>query len=196
MITDQTHGDCLQNIALRLLSITPHSVMPERLFSVLDWQHSKRRNRLSPFTLESIAKIHTYYNNHSISTVIDTTLMEDALTTELEIDSADESDSTDPVDNSSVFIREMRENQDILRAFSDAEAINEEENVEEHDLLQLDRAINTADKNLRSIFMDVGLLDDDESSANDDGIGDQEQQQDDNDKDYDVDQLLASAIGF
>ena len=34
---DRTHGNCLQQIALRLLSITPHSVMPERLFFILSW---------------------------------------------------------------------------------------------------------------------------------------------------------------
>ena len=39
MIKDHTHGDCLQNIALHTLFIT----------------------------LESIAKIHSYYSNHSIS---------------------------------------------------------------------------------------------------------------------------------
>ena len=60
MIKDKTHGDCLQNIALRLLSITPHSVILERLCSILDCQHSKRRKRLSSFTSESIAKIQTY----------------------------------------------------------------------------------------------------------------------------------------
>ncbi|CAF1643295.1 unnamed protein product [Adineta ricciae] len=37
MIRDHTHGSCLQQIALRFLSIPPHSVMPERLFSILSW---------------------------------------------------------------------------------------------------------------------------------------------------------------
>ena len=79
MIKDTTHGNSLQQIALRLLSITPHSVMPERLFSVLDWHHSKRRNRLSPFTLESIAKIHTFYKGNLSDPSVDVSFIEDAL---------------------------------------------------------------------------------------------------------------------
>ena len=35
MIRDSTHGNRLQQISPRLLSITPHSVMPERLFPIL-----------------------------------------------------------------------------------------------------------------------------------------------------------------
>ncbi|CAF1505024.1 unnamed protein product [Rotaria sordida] len=63
MINDNTHKNSLSNISLRIFSITPHSVMPERLFSILDWHHTKRRNRLNPFTLEAIDKIHTFYKN-------------------------------------------------------------------------------------------------------------------------------------
>ena len=38
--------------------------MPERLVSILDWQqHTKRRSRLNPFTLEAIAKIQRFYKN-------------------------------------------------------------------------------------------------------------------------------------
>ncbi len=86
MIRDNTHGNCLQQLALRLLSITPHSVMPERLFSILSWHHSKRRNRLSPFVLEAIAKIHTYYKPNSNDSQIDTNVMEDALGDEIRSD--------------------------------------------------------------------------------------------------------------
>ena len=90
----------------------------------------------------------------------------------------------------------MRENREVLRAFSDSEVIDEEENVEENDLLQLDRAINTMDHTLRAILIDVGLLDGDESSINDDETEETEQQQEMDNKDYDVDELLANAIGF
>lgn len=196
MVKDQTHGGCLQKIALRLLSITPHSVLPERLFSILDWQHSKRRNRLSPFTLESIAKIHTQYNNPSTAHAIDTTFMEEALASELEVENTDDADSNDHVNNANTFLQEMRENQEVLRAVSDSEVIDEEESVEENDLLQVDRAINTMDHTLRAILIDVGLLDDDESSINDDETEETEEQQEVHDKDYDVDELLANAIGF
>ncbi|CAF1004964.1 unnamed protein product [Didymodactylos carnosus] len=52
MIRDEINGNSLKNIALQLFSIVPHAVMSERLFSMLDWQNTKRRNKLSPFTLE------------------------------------------------------------------------------------------------------------------------------------------------
>lgn len=83
MIRDNTHGNSLQQLALRLLSITPHSVMPERLFSILNWHHSTRRNRLSPFTLEAIAKIHTFYKGNIVDSQIDSSFMEDTLGDEI-----------------------------------------------------------------------------------------------------------------
>jgi hypothetical protein len=85
MIRDNTYGNCLQQLALRFLSITPHSVMPERLFSILSWQHSKRRNRLSPFVLEAIAKIHTFYKSNSSDShsQIDTDIMEEVIGDEI-----------------------------------------------------------------------------------------------------------------
>jgi hypothetical protein len=79
MVRDVTHGSCLQPIAFRLLSITPHFVMPERRFSVLDWQHSKQRNRLSPFTLDATAKIHTYCKDNSCDSQIDNSLIDETL---------------------------------------------------------------------------------------------------------------------
>ena len=52
--------------------------MPERLFSVLNWHHSKQRNRLSPFTIESIAKIHTFYKENHSDPSIDSSMIKDA----------------------------------------------------------------------------------------------------------------------
>ena len=49
------------------------------------------------------------------------------------MDNNDESDVTDTVDIVSAFSRGMRETQDILRACSHADAIDEEENVEKND---------------------------------------------------------------
>ena len=64
MINDNTHKNSLSNTALQLFSIIPHSVMPERLVSILDWQqHTKRRSRFNSFTLEAIAKIQRLYKN-------------------------------------------------------------------------------------------------------------------------------------
>ena len=107
MIRDNTHGSCLQQIALRFLSITPHSVMPERLFSILSWHHSKRRNRLSPFTLESIAKIHTFYKHNSEDIQVDTNMMEDALGEEIRSES-NLSDATISNATADEFQRTMR----------------------------------------------------------------------------------------
>jgi hypothetical protein len=107
MIRDTTHVNCLQQIALRLLSITPHSVMPERLFSILNWHHSKRRNRLSPFTLEAIAKIHTYYKYSSSDSQIDTNIMEDALGDEIRSEN-DLSELADAGDTADDFQQIMR----------------------------------------------------------------------------------------
>jgi hypothetical protein len=107
MIYDSTYGSCLQQIALRLLSITPHSVMPERLFSILSWHHSKRRNRLSPFTLEAIAKIHTFYKHNSEDAQADTEVMEDALGEEIRPES-NLSDNTISDETADEFQRTMR----------------------------------------------------------------------------------------
>ena len=107
MIRDHTHGSCLQQIALRFLSITPHSVMPERLFSILSWQHSKRRNRLSPFTLEAIAKIHTFYKHNSEDTQVDTNMIENALGEEIRSD-GNLSDTTMSNTTADEFQRTMR----------------------------------------------------------------------------------------
>jgi hypothetical protein len=199
MVKDQTHGDCLQKIALRLLSITPHSVMPERLFSILDWQHSKRRNRLSAFTLESIAKIHTYYNNDPPTGPIDATLMEEALIAELEVQSVDDSDPSGRMDsdndNASVFFREMSENQVILRALSESEELHEGDTIEDHDLLQLDQVINIKDRDLRAVLVDVGLIDAMDSAVDqEEDSAMAEDKQDESDQDYDVNELLANAI--
>ena len=118
MVKDQTSDDYLQQIALRLLSTTPHSVIFERLFSSLDWQLSKRRNRLNTITLKRIAKIHTYHSSQLITHAFDTTFMEEALETELEFENTDDADFNDLVNNTSTFLHEMRENQGVLRVFS------------------------------------------------------------------------------
>ena len=71
MINDHTHKNSLSDIALQLFSITPHSVMLERLVSILDWQqYTKRSNYLNPFTLEVIAKIQPFYKNGLIMLMI------------------------------------------------------------------------------------------------------------------------------
>ena len=69
--------------------------MPERLFSILDWHHNKRRYRPGPFTLEAISKIHTFYRNEANNTddVVNTCHLEDIL--DLMDDSNNVTDATD-----------------------------------------------------------------------------------------------------
>ena len=107
MIRDSTYGTCLQQIALRLLSVTPHSVMPERLFSILNWHHSKRRNRLSPFTLEAIAEIHTFYKHNPNDSPINTGVIEDTLGDEIRSED-DSSYNNVSDDTAEEFQRTMR----------------------------------------------------------------------------------------
>lgn len=57
-------GSELKTIAIKLLSITPHSAACERTFSVLGWIHSKARNRLQVEKLEAIGKIYMYNSSH------------------------------------------------------------------------------------------------------------------------------------
>jgi hypothetical protein len=57
-------GSELKTVALKLLSITPHSAACERTFSVLGWIHSKARNRLLVPRLEAIAKMYLYNLSH------------------------------------------------------------------------------------------------------------------------------------
>lgn len=58
--TDDTH-DNLQLLALQVLGITPHSAGCERVFSTLGWIYGKRRVRLATSTVESMAKIRSFY---------------------------------------------------------------------------------------------------------------------------------------
>ena len=51
----------LQRIALKLLSIVPHSANCERIFSVLRWFYGQRRTKLSTNRISMMAKIHSYY---------------------------------------------------------------------------------------------------------------------------------------
>lgn len=51
----------LQNLALIMINITPHSTSCERIFSTLGWIYGKKRLRLSVKKLEGMAKVRSYY---------------------------------------------------------------------------------------------------------------------------------------
>ncbi|CAG8711386.1 ribonuclease H-like domain-containing protein [Rhizophagus irregularis DAOM 181602=DAOM 197198] len=51
----------LEELAIMIFSITPHSAGCERIFSTLGWLYGKRRQHLGLSTIESMAKIRSYY---------------------------------------------------------------------------------------------------------------------------------------
>ena len=57
-------GSELQRLAMRLLSITPHSAACERAFSILGWIHTKSRNRMLIPRLEAMGKMYMYTACH------------------------------------------------------------------------------------------------------------------------------------
>jgi len=60
LATDDKY-DYLQQLALQILGITPHSAGCERIFSTLGWIYDKRRLRLSTTKVEAMAKIRSFY---------------------------------------------------------------------------------------------------------------------------------------
>ncbi|CAF2133421.1 unnamed protein product [Rotaria magnacalcarata] len=201
MINDNTHKNSLSNIALRLFSITPHSVMPERLFSILDWQHTKHRNRLSPFTLEAIAKIHTFYTNesHNIDEGVDTGYLEDAL------DSMNDSRAgvnvVDEGNNSSLdandFIRYANENHQALCAKCDTEVVTEEQSIDDEEIIQQNKILNTQDKGFQQILIDLEFIDASQLLFTEDGeMMEDEEIEKIPSEDYDVEEVLTETIGI
>ncbi|CAG8723625.1 5049_t:CDS:2, partial [Rhizophagus irregularis] len=57
--------DYLVQLALKLLSITPHAAGCERVWSNLGWLYGKRRNRLGLNKIESMHKLSAYYHAHA-----------------------------------------------------------------------------------------------------------------------------------
>src|SRR5688572_28802690 len=53
-------NDYLKSLAMKLFSITPHSVACERTFSTLGFLYRKRRQCLSLIKIEMMAKIRSY----------------------------------------------------------------------------------------------------------------------------------------
>lgn len=51
----------LEELAIKILSLIPHSSSCERSFSIFSWYFSRRRGRLLVDRVAGMAKIHTYY---------------------------------------------------------------------------------------------------------------------------------------
>ncbi|PKK56205.1 hypothetical protein RhiirC2_800528 [Rhizophagus irregularis] len=58
---DEGEENFIQQLALKVFSITPHNAGCERIFSVMGWYMNKRRTRLSINHLQNLTKLHTYY---------------------------------------------------------------------------------------------------------------------------------------
>src|SRR6266498_1251302 len=56
--------DYLVQLALKLLSVTPHAAGCERVWSNLGWLYGKRRNRLGLNKIENMYKLSAYYHAH------------------------------------------------------------------------------------------------------------------------------------
>jgi len=61
---DDSIGSELRELAMRLLSITPHSAACERAFSIFGWIHTKSRNRMLIPRLEAMGKMYMYNACH------------------------------------------------------------------------------------------------------------------------------------
>ncbi|RIB01822.1 hypothetical protein C2G38_2150288 [Gigaspora rosea] len=55
----------LQELALKILAIVPNSASCERNFSLLTWLTGNKRIQIDIQKLETIAKLHTYYNSNA-----------------------------------------------------------------------------------------------------------------------------------
>ncbi|CAJ0912113.1 7073_t:CDS:2 [Entrophospora sp. SA101] len=59
--TCEEDHDYLQEFAIKLFSVVPHSATCERSFSILDWYYGKKRQNLNITTIENMLKIHSYH---------------------------------------------------------------------------------------------------------------------------------------
>ncbi len=201
MINDNTHKNSLSNIALQLFSITPHAVMPERLFSILDWHHTKRRNRLSPFTLEAIAKIHTFYMNglNNSDDTADVGYLEDVLdlTDDLLTNSSTIEDKNISSTDATDFIQCVNENHHALREKCEEECIDEEQPSDNQDTSELNSILNIHDRNFQKILIDMGFIDEIAPQlVEDDAMNDDEPVEQEANEDYDVEELLTNSMAI
>ncbi|RGB29807.1 hypothetical protein C1646_672198 [Rhizophagus diaphanus] len=51
----------IQQLAIKILFITPHNAGCECVFFIISWMANKRRTQLNVEKLESMAKLHTHY---------------------------------------------------------------------------------------------------------------------------------------
>jgi hypothetical protein len=68
--------------------------------------------------------------------------------------------------------------------------------VNDNELLQMEQTMNKDDQDLRSVFIEVGLIDRDDQSDIEEEQPIHENNQPEDDYDYDVDDLLKDALSY
>ncbi|CAF0946918.1 unnamed protein product [Didymodactylos carnosus] len=176
-------------------------VMPERLFSILDWHHSKRRNRLNLFTLEAIAKIHTFYKAELsnpddmmdmgyLEDILD--LMDDSSADPVVIDEGNKS-AVDAID----FFLCINDNHRVLREKCDEENINEDQPVDDEHISKFDHVLNTDSRDFQQILIDLGFIDNTHLLPTEDDEGTEaELIETVSNEDCDIDKLLTETMNI
>ncbi|CAF1595473.1 unnamed protein product, partial [Didymodactylos carnosus] len=136
---------------------------------------------------QTITKIHTYDCNSSNS-VIDIEKIEEALSDELK----PVENENDLNDNTRKFNDLINENHQMLCQLTNSELISEN-NIEDKDLLNISSLVNSEDRDIANIFVELGLLDEDVQEQNDNQTASSQDRNDD-EEDYDIDELVKAAI--
>ena len=78
----------LSNIAIRILSIIPHSMATERAFSIMGWLNSPRRSKMSTETLMNSTKLYAHFRELTSNTRINrgSDLRENIIQTDLKFE--------------------------------------------------------------------------------------------------------------
>ncbi|POG82729.1 hypothetical protein GLOIN_2v1810840, partial [Rhizophagus irregularis DAOM 181602=DAOM 197198] len=136
----------IQQLAMKILSITPHNVGCERVFSIIGWMANKRRTRLNIEKLESMAKLHTYYITNAKSELkfAYNTLSEDQFQNEIQETLSDPSFFDDDDDNSDYDDEDEDYDQNEDEG-DDTEAAN-------NNNLEISRWVNIMDKELQELL--------------------------------------------
>ncbi|CAB5307817.1 unnamed protein product [Rhizophagus irregularis] len=136
----------IQQLAMKILSITPHNAGCERVFSIIGWMANKRRTRLNVEKLESMAKLHTYYITNAKSELkfAYNTLSEDQFQNEIQETLSDPSFFDDDDDNSDYDDEDEDYDQNEDEG-DDTEAAN-------NNNLEISRWVNIMDKELQELL--------------------------------------------
>ncbi|CAF1137807.1 unnamed protein product [Didymodactylos carnosus] len=122
------------------------------------------------------------------NSVIDMEKIEEALSDELK----PVENENDLNDNIKKFNDLINENHRMLCQLTNSELISEN-NIEDKDLLNISSLVNSEDRDITNIFVELGLLDEDVQEQNDCQTASSQDRNDD-EEDYDIDELIKAAI--